>query len=192
MSIIAETSEALIAKIKGICGDYLREVETHPGQWDDSSIRRIVRNPPAVYVAWLGQMPNANARLVSARWGIFVVADVLNGQRKDDVGIYQIVETLTAGIHKQQISPSGMFELQTVQNLWSDTQSGMGVAVYGMYFNAAQPLPNAVDESVLADFRIYDHTFNQDTDERTIDGKTRLHIELPTQADEQGGIDANV
>ncbi|WP_265331412.1 hypothetical protein [Pasteurella multocida] len=40
---------------------------------------------------------------------------------------------------------------------------------------------------MLADFKIYDHTFNQDTDERTIDGKTRLHIELPTQADEQRG-----
>ncbi|WP_370429597.1 DUF1834 family protein [Actinobacillus pleuropneumoniae] len=182
MSVIAETSDALIAKIKTLCGKHLKEIATHPGQWDDSSIRRLVRNPPAVYVAWLGQTPNNNPTTVTARWGVFVVANVLNGKRLDDVGIYQIVETLTAGIHGQRIAPSGFFELQTVQNLWSDTQSGMGVAVYGMYFNAVQPLPCEVDESSLDDFIIYDHTFNQDKDEHTIDGKTRLTVILPTQS----------
>lgn len=53
-SIIAATSNALIAQIKQLCGNHLKEVEEHPGQWDDSSVRRLVRNPPAVYVAWLG------------------------------------------------------------------------------------------------------------------------------------------
>lgn len=70
MSVIAETNEALLAKIKALCGDYLREVDTHPGQWDDSSVRRLVRNPPAVYVAWLGQQPNNNPHTVTARWGV--------------------------------------------------------------------------------------------------------------------------
>lgn len=187
VSIIAATSDALIEKIQTLCGDYLKEVDTHPGQWDDSSVRRIVRNPPAVYVAWLGQTANANARTVTARWGLFVVAEVLNGQRQNSVGIYQIVETLTGGLHKQQISPSGVFDLQSVQNLWSDTQSGMGVAVYAMYFNAVQPLADSIDASSLADFKVYDHTFNQDTDPNTIDGKTRLHLILPTQSDNQEG-----
>lgn len=182
MSVIAKTSDALIAKIQALCGDYLKEIDVHPGQWDDSSVRRLVRNPPAVYVAWLGQQPNANRHTVTARWGVFVVANVLNGQRRNDVGIYQIVEILTAGLHQQRILPSGLFSLQTVQNLWSDTQSGMGVAVYGMYFNAEQPLPDMTDESTLCDFKTYDHTFNQDKDEQTIDGKTRLTVHLPTQS----------
>ncbi|EEY13311.1 DUF1834 family protein [Mannheimia haemolytica] len=187
MSIIAATSDALIGRIQTLCGDYLKEVDTHPGQWDDSSVRRIVRNPPAVYVAWLGQIANPNTRTVTARWGLFVVAEVLNGQRQNSVGIYQIVETLTAGLHKQQINPSGSFDLQSVQNLWSDTQSGMGVAVYAMYFNAVQPLADSIDESSLADFKVYNHTFNQDKDPNTIDGKTRLHLILPTQSDNQEG-----
>lgn len=184
MSIIAQTNEALIAKIKALCGDYLKEVETHPGQWDDSSVRRIVRNPPAVYIAWLGQQPGKNSHAVTARWGVFVVAEVLNGQRNDSIGIYQVVETLTAGIHQQRIEPSGMFTLQSVQNLWSDTQSGMGVAVYGMYFNADQPLAHQIDENTLCDFKVYDHTFNQDNEPHTIDGKTRLTLTLPTQSHE--------
>ncbi|MFQ1013660.1 DUF1834 family protein [Avibacterium paragallinarum] len=183
MSVIAETSNALIARVRELCGDYLKEIAEHPGQWDEASIRRIVRNPPAVYVAWLGQMPNPRPYTVTARWGIFVVCDVLNGRRKDSVGIYQVVETLTAGIDKSQIAPSGLFELQSVQNLWSDTQSGMGVAVYGMYFNAVQPLPTEFDDSSLDDFITYHHQFNQSQDDQVIDDKTQLTITLPTQGD---------
>lgn len=140
MSVIAETSNALIARVRELCGDYLKEIAEHPGQWDEASIRRIVRNPPAVYVAWLGQVPTPHPHRVSARWALYLVANVLNGKPVHQTGIYQLVETLTQGLHKTQLAPSGMFELQSVQNLWSDTQSGMGVAVYGMYFSAVQPL----------------------------------------------------
>ncbi|HHF5724335.1 DUF1834 family protein [Haemophilus influenzae] len=182
-SIIAATSNALIAQIKRLCGNHLKEVEEHPGQWDDSSVRRLVRNPPAVYVAWLGQVPNERQNCVIARWGVFVVAKVLNGQRRDAVGIYQIVERLTAGLDGAHIAPSGMFELQSVQNLWSDTQSGMGVAVYGMYFNAVQPLPCDTDESSLDDFIVYHHQFNQSRDENVLDDKTQLTVILPKQGD---------
>ncbi|HDR1360580.1 DUF1834 family protein [Pasteurella multocida subsp. multocida] len=183
MSIVAQTSEKLIEKIQSICGDYLREVAEHPGQWDESSVMRLVRNPPAVYIAWLGQTPSPRPNSVIAKWGVFVVCDVLNGQRKDSVGIYQVVEALTAGIHQTQIAPSGMFELQSVQNLWSDTQSGMGVAVYGMYFTTLQPLPNPIDESSLDDFIIYHHQFNQSKDEEHIDDKTQLTVILPKQGE---------
>ena len=183
MSIIAQTSANLMQKIKDICGDYLREVAEHPGQWDESSITRLVRNPPAVYVAWPGQMPSPRPNAVIPRWGVFVVCDVLNGQRKDNVGIYQVVEALTAGLHKSQIAPSGFFELQSVQNLWSDTQSGMGVAVYGMYFNALQPLPDPTDTSTLDDFIEYHHQFNQSQNPERLDDKTKLTVILPKQGE---------
>lgn len=188
MSVIAETSANLIAKINTLCGDYLQEVAEHPGQWDESSIRRLVRNPPAVYVAWLGQVPNERPFTVTARWGIFVVADVLNGQRNDSVGIYQVVEKLTAGLHRTHIEPSNMFELISVQNLWSDTQSDMGVAVYGMYFNALQPLETDVDAANLDDFRIYAHTLDQAKEPNVIDGTTRLIVNLPSSGDENDNV----
>ena len=161
----------------------MREVAEHPGQWDESSITRLVRNPPAVYVAWLGQMSSPRPNAVIARWGVFVVCDVLNGQRKDNVGIYQVVEALTAGMHKSQIAPSGFFELQSVQNLWSDTQSGMGVAVYGMYFNALQPLPDPTDTSTLDDFIEYHHQFNQSQNPERLDDKTKITVILPKQGE---------
>ena len=133
--------------------------------------------------AWLGQMPSQRPNAVIARWGVFVVCDVLNGQRKDNVGIYQVVEALTAGLHKSQIAPSGFFELQSVQNLWSDTQSGMGVAVYGMYFNALQPLPDPTDTSTLDDFIEYHHQFNQSQNPERLDDKTKLTVILPKQGE---------
>ncbi|AKO36070.1 hypothetical protein RZ61_00510 [[Haemophilus] ducreyi] len=142
MSNIAKTSEALQARIRELCGDQLREVGTHPGHWDDSAVRHIVRNPPAAYVVWLGYVPGEHPHVVQARWAVYVVANVLDGQRQNDPGIYQLVEKLSAGLHRCRIAPSGTFELLSVQNLWSDTQSGMGVAVYGMYFKAPQPSYN--------------------------------------------------
>ncbi|MGR6980812.1 DUF1834 family protein [Testudinibacter sp. P27/CKL/0425] len=181
MSIIAETSTALLARIKTLCGNTLKEVTEHPGQWDDGSVKRLVRNPPAVYVAWLGQLPSNRPNEVNARWGVFVVANVLNGKRQGQVGIYQIVEQLTAGIDGERIAPSGLFSLQSVQNLWSDTQSGMGVAVYAMYFNAQQPIIYAIDDSTLNDFITYHHQFNQSRDNNAIDDKTQLTVILPTK-----------
>lgn len=140
MSNIAKTSDALQARIRELCGVQLHEVTSHPGHWDDAAVTRIVSNPPAAYTAWLGHMPGDNPHIVQARWVVYVVANVLDGKREDDIGIYQLVERLSAGLHRYQLSPSGTFELLSVQNLWSDTQSGMGVAVYGMYFKA--PMPN--------------------------------------------------
>lgn len=156
MSYIAQTSVALIEHIKELTQGALIEVDEHPGQWDDSSIRRIIRNPPAVYVAWLGQSASYRPNEVLANWAIFIVAEVLNGQRTDSVGIYQIVETLTAGIDGRHVEPSGLFKLESVQNLWSDTQSEMGVAVYAMYFTAQQAWTPEVPD--LTNFKVYHNT----------------------------------
>ena len=139
MSNIAKTSDALQARIRELCGDVLQEVTSHPGHWDDSAVTRIVSNPPAAYTAWLGHMPGENPSIVQARWAVYVVANVLDGERENEGGIYQLVEKLSAGLHRYRLPPSGTFELLSVQNLWSDTQSGMGVAVYGMYFKAPMP-----------------------------------------------------
>ncbi|AAP95131.1 DUF1834 domain-containing protein [[Haemophilus] ducreyi] len=111
MSNIAKTSEALQARIRELCGDQLREVGTHPGHWDDSAVRHIVRNPPAAYVVWLGHVPGEHPHVVQARWAVYVVANVLDGQRQNDPGIYQLVEKLSAGLHRCRIAPSGTFDV---------------------------------------------------------------------------------
>ncbi|WP_314188556.1 DUF1834 family protein [Yersinia massiliensis] len=144
-SVTSEISDALLAGIRQLFGKTLRKVDTHPGQWSDVAVKTIINTAPAVYVAWLGGRPGTIRQTMVSTWGIFISAQVLNGRTSDQPGIYQIVERLTAWLHGRRLDPAGRFVLTQAGNLWSDIQSAGGVAVYGLYFEAAQPLPDAID-----------------------------------------------
>ncbi|CAM3282782.1 Mu-like prophage FluMu protein [Xenorhabdus nematophila ATCC 19061] len=152
MAITSDISDRLTAGIKALFGNTLRRVDTHPGQWSDSAVKLVVNTAPAVYVAWLGSRQGEIRNTAISSWGIFVSAKVLNGRQTDVPGIYQIVERLTGWLNNRRIAPAGTFTLTQVTNLWSDTQSQAGVAVYGLYFDAPQPLPDPVDPTGLDDY----------------------------------------
>lgn len=153
-SITTDISDALLSGIRQLFGGTLRKVDTHPGQWSDSAVKTIINTAPAVYVAWLGGRPGAIRQTMVSTWGVFISAQVLNGRTKDSPGIYQIVERLTAWLNGQRIEPAGRFVLTQAGNLWSDVQSANGVAVYGLYFDAPQPLPDAIslDDDDIGDY----------------------------------------
>lgn len=152
MAITSDISDSLIAGIKTLFQNQLRRIDTHPGQWSDSTVSLMINTYPAVYVAWLGCQRGAIPRTAISSWGIFVSAQVLNGRQTNVPGIYEIVERLTGWLNNRRIAPAGNFTLTQVANLWSDIQSNAGVAVYGLYFEVPQPLPDAVDMSNLDDF----------------------------------------
>ncbi|MGX2947353.1 phage protein Gp37 [Frederiksenia canicola] len=177
MSVIAQTSTALIVKIKDHFKGRLNKVAEHSGQWDEQTIRQIVNTYPAVYVAWLGQVRDNSYYGVKARWAIYIVTKVLNGKPSEQVGAYQIVENLTALLHGARIEPSGNFSLQSVQNLWSSTQSGTGAVVYAMFFEAEQPIDFELTQDNLHCFKIY-HEHHQGSSKHQ-----DIHIELEGQCD---------
>lgn len=152
MAITSDISDSLIAGISSLFKNTLRRVDTHPGQWSDSTVALMINTHPAVYVAWLGCQRGAIPRTAVSSWGIFISAQVLNGRQTNQIGIYEIVERLTGWLNNRRIEPAGTFSLTQVANLWSDIQSSAGVAVYGLYFDAPQPLPDPVDISDLDDF----------------------------------------
>lgn len=152
MAITSDISDSLIEGIKTLFHKQLRRVDTHPGQWSDSTVALMVNTHPAVYVAWLGCQPGAIRHTAISSWGIFVSAKVLNGRQTNVPGIYEIVERLTGWLNNRRIEPAGNFTLTQIANLWSDIQSNAGVAVYGLYFDAPQPLPEPVEVSELDDF----------------------------------------
>lgn len=172
MSVIAKTSNALIAKIKAHFKGRLNKVAEHSGQWDEQTIRQIVNTYPAVYVAWLGQVRDNSYYGVKSRWVIYIVTKVLNGKPTEQVGAYQIVEHLTALLHGASVEPSGNFSLQSVQNLWSSTQSGTGAVVYAMFFEAEQSIDFELTQTDLHCFKVY-HQHHQDTA-----AHNDIHIEL--------------
>ncbi|EML5157549.1 TPA: DUF1834 family protein [Morganella morganii] len=155
MAAISDISDNLITGINGLFGNTLRRVDTHPGQWSDSAVKLVINTFPAVYVAWMGSRPGEIRNTAISTWALFVSAQVLNGRQTDKPGIYQIVERLTGWLNNRRIEPAGIFTLTQIANLWSDIQSNAGVAVYGLYFDAPQLLPDAVDVSSLDDFAIH-------------------------------------
>lgn len=155
MAAVSDISDNLIAGVKALFGNTLTRVDTHPGQWSDSAVALIINTAPAVYVAWLGSRPGEIPDTAVSTWGLFVSAQVLNGNQTDRPGIYQIVERLTGWLNRRRVEPAGLFTFTQVANLWSDIQSNGGVAVYGLYFEAPQLLPDAADVSSLNDFETH-------------------------------------
>lgn len=152
MAITSDISDKLLEGIDGLFGNTLRALDTHPGNWSDSAVSLIVNTAPAVYVAWLGNRPGVIRHTAISSWGIFVSAEVLDGRQTHVPGIYEIVERLIGWLNNRRIEPAGNFTLTQASNLWSDIQSSGGVAVYGLYFEAPQPLPDPVEVSELDDF----------------------------------------
>ncbi|PHM49350.1 DUF1834 family protein [Xenorhabdus miraniensis] len=176
MAITSDISDSLIAGIKELFGGTLRKVDTHPGQWSDSAVKLIINTAPAVYVAWLGSRQGEIRHTAISSWGIFVSAKVLNGRQTHVLGIYQIVERLTGWLNRRRIAPAGTFTLTQVSNLWSDVQSAAGVSVYGLYFEAPQPLPDPIDPRGLDDYATHYQQWTQP--DGTPEQEALIHLPL--------------
>ncbi len=177
--MIADVEAALLARIEALLGRTVREVAAHPGHWDDEAVRQVTQTPPAVYAAWLGLRPGRFDGEVLSRWALFVAAEVANARRSDQIGAYQITERLIAGLHGHALSPGGVFSLVEVKNLWNETQSGTGVAIYGLYFDSPGLVDDetGVDVSDLPDFERHYQTWSaSNPDTPTMDA----HITLNT------------
>ena len=177
--MIADVEQALLARINQVLGRTVKEVAAHPGHWDDTAVRLVTRTPPAVYVTWLGLKEGRFDGEVVNRWALFVAAKVLNAQRGDPVGAYQMIEQLIAGLQGHVLAPGGQFRLAEAKNLWNETQSGTGVAIYGLYFDSPGLVDDeaGVDVSDLPDFERHYQTWSaSNPDTPTMDA----HITLDT------------
>ena len=110
----------------------MRDASRHLGRRGDQA---HASSPPAIYVAWLGFAGRTRAEAES-RWVFYVVAERLNGEDTNHLGIYQMIDRLVGGINGQRFGPSSNMHLTKAQNLYTDTQDAAGVALYGVYFSA--------------------------------------------------------
>ncbi|ATG74440.1 hypothetical protein AN401_11725 [Zobellella denitrificans] len=171
--MIADAEQQLLAAVRDTLGATVKRVESHPGHWDDDAVRRLVQTPPSVYLAFLGGRPGRRPDELDAQWAMFVTARVLNGQR--ELGIYQLLERLVARFNGQRVAGCG-FTLRDIKNLWSDTQSGAGVAVYGLYWQATMTLPSVVDLTTLDEFQTHYQTWPRG-DAATVDQQAHITLE---------------
>ena len=184
--MIADVETALLTRVKGVLGRTVREVASHPGHWDDEAVRQVTRTPPAVYTAWLGLRPGRFDGEVVNRWALFVAAPVTNAQRSDQIGAYQITERLIAGLHGTSLSPGGLFSLAEAKNLWNETQSGTGVAIYGLYFDSPGLIDDMdeVGENDLPDFERHYQTWSADNQDAPA-MVAHIHLETPKETPDE-------
>jgi phage gp37-like protein len=178
--MIGTTENALLEAVRGLFGRTLKQVTTHPGTWSDVAIKRIILSAPSVHLAWLGCGEGRSRREMESRWVFYVAADMLNGQEKDRLGVYQIIERLVAGVNGKIFGPSSGFKLTKAQNLYTDVQGNAGCALYGLYFSAITPLPNETSLSSLDDYERHWQTWTYP------DGTPEFaaHIHVNERADE--------
>ncbi|BEN05833.1 hypothetical protein SMETH9_11590 [Serratia marcescens] len=157
--MVAATENALLEAVRALFGSTLQQCGTHPGTWDDVAIRHMLVSPPSIYVAWLGFGPGRTRAEVESHWVFYVVAERLNGEDSDHLGIYQMIDRLVGGINGQRFGPSSNMHLTKAQNLYTDTQDAAGVALYGLYFSAITPVSIGPDIATLDDFERHYQTW---------------------------------
>lgn len=173
--MIADTEAAYLARIRELFGNRLKRVDTHPGDWSEATLKKLLLTPPSVYVAWLGAgEPRTRNRMVS-RWVVYVVGSVLNGRETNRIGLYQMVAVLLAGLSGFKAGNASPLTFEQASNLYSVTQGAAGVVLYGLYFSCEEIIDPLTDISTLADFMRHYETFGEP------DGTPEFeaHIDLP-------------
>ncbi|WP_048797110.1 MULTISPECIES: phage protein Gp37 [Serratia] len=181
--MIAETENALLARITTLFGNRVRRVDTHPGDWSDKALQSLLITAPAVYVAWLGGERGRTRSRMDSRWVCYVCGQVLNGHESDRMGIYQMVGLLIGGLEGfSPGTPTPMRYLQA-QNLYTDAQGASGVAMYGVYFSCEEQFAPLTDLNTLDDFLRHYQTFGEP------DGTPpfEAHIDLPSATENLDG-----
>ncbi|EJD0490281.1 DUF1834 family protein [Salmonella enterica] len=173
--MIADTEQAYLDRIRSLFGNRLRKVDTHPGDWSEATLKKLMLTPPAVYVAWLGAgEPRTRHRMVSY-WVFYVVGSMLNGRETNRIGLYQMVAVLLSGLVGFKAGSASPLAFEKASNLYSVAQGSSGVVLYALYFSCEEIIDPLTDISTLDDFLRHYETFGEP------DGTApfEAHIDLP-------------
>ncbi|EAA4710358.1 hypothetical protein DPK85_15445 [Salmonella enterica subsp. diarizonae] len=173
--MIADTEQAYLDRIRSLFGNRLRKVDTHPGDWSEATLKKLMLLPPSVYVAWLGAgEPRTRNRMVS-HWVFYVVGSMLNGRETNRIGMYQMVAVLLAGMTGFKAGTASPLAFARADNLASVIQSSAGVVLYALHFTCEEIIDPLTDISTLNDFLRHYETFGEPDGTPAFEA----HIDLP-------------
>jgi len=155
---------AIIAKIKALVGNTVRAVESLPGDWDDDTLKRLLRLVPGVFIAWAGgpaKELGGNDLAIAGSWMVFIATGHASGEAArrlgdaQQVGAYDLIELLAPGLHGYTVPDVGTLGLTRCDNLYTGVIDRQGLAVYALAFGLDMPfdLPN---EAGLGNFITFD------------------------------------
>lgn len=162
MGTIAAIENHLVAQLRALFGDRVREVESGPAQLSEGELERILRVAPAVYVAFLaGRREVGPGIKMVGSWGVYAVAANAAGEqarRHGDartIGAYDLVELAAAQLDQHVVPDVGTAEVREITNLFSAAFVRHGRSVYAVVLDLPMTLPAGVDPSTLADFATF-------------------------------------
>ncbi|EDZ6074495.1 DUF1834 family protein [Salmonella enterica] len=159
--MIADTEATYLERIRALFGNRLKKVDTHPGDWSEATLKKLMLTPPAVYVAWLGAgEPRTRNRMVS-HWVFYVVGSMLNGRETNRIGLYQMVAVLLSGMTGFKTGSASPLAFEKATNLYSVAQGASGVVLYALYFSCEEIIDPLTDISTLDDFLRHYETFGE-------------------------------
>lgn len=148
-----------------VAGTKLR-VDSLPGDWDDQMLARLQRMAPCVLVAFVGGGPtttgsHAEAR-INSQWLVYVVTSHPSGEaarrrgNAQGLGAYEILSRLVIPVlHNHAVPGVGSLALGPVENLYTGTVDGKGLAVYAAAFELPLGFPVPLDPATLDDFATF-------------------------------------
>lgn len=159
--MIVSTENALLARLRALFGNTLRDIATHPGDWSEEGLRDVLLTPPSVYLVWLGAQAGQVKGVIDSRFVFYVVAEVINGAEGDRPGLYQIVARLIAGLSGFRPANAGPMRFEEGRNLYTEKQGNGGVVLYGTYFTCEEPVTPLIQDDGMDEYLRHYQTFTQ-------------------------------
>lgn len=164
MPTILTAENLIIARIRALLGAKVRAVDSLPGDWDDDTLKRLLRLLPGVFVAWAGGQAQAQggySAALAGRWAVYVATGHASGEHArragdaQQVGAYELIEVLLPGLHGYDVGEVGTLTLIGVENLYTGTIDRQGIAVYALTFALGMNFDAEPDPALLAPFQTF-------------------------------------
>jgi len=163
MSILV-VEDSVLAQLRTLLGNKVRQVDSLPGDWDDEMLRRFLKLVPGVLLAFAGGTQSTSAGAAEARLQSRWIVYVLTGhpteaaRRRGDaqqLGAYQLVQLLLPWLHGLQVPDVGSMHLVDVQNLFTGTVERQGLTVYAITLGLEMAFELVPADELLAPFETF-------------------------------------
>jgi phage gp37-like protein len=153
VSIIAQTEDCIVAAIKTLLGNKVKDVASVPASLSAEELVDRLRLAPAVYVGFLGgdDVSTDTNTILAAKFAVYALTENAAGEkarRRGDgsplgIGAYDIIEavlptlngmSITAGAPPAPVPGAGTLYLEQVFNLWAEELDRKGVSLYSAAF----------------------------------------------------------
>lgn len=175
-TIIDETEDALIARIKELLNDRVRLVDYAPPDWDEDFIKRALRALPAVFVIFGGgrKQPGIGC-VIDSQWTIVAatkhVQEAKQRARGDarEIGCYGILARLAPSLDGQCLfntskknarEPIGTLTLESWDNDESLQYENVALMVQSITFRMPLEITTSPDDSDLVPFLRFGATYD--------------------------------